>query len=153
MRESSILFVMGEAAIDLAIVGKDFERAAMDFPCAFVAIAPLADLSAWEESDDLCLAVCRVEDKYEPSIIQQELPQRATFEPPLQRAAQPSKEPEQQHSTDPANNVDCNRAGSGCGIEQFSNTRHLYLPPNAARERRAKAARSADVASPTRSAC
>ena len=117
MRESTILFVMGEAAIDLAVVSKDFERAAMNFPCAFVAIAPLSNLTAWEKGNSLCLAMCGVEDKYEPSIIQQELPQRSTLEPPFQRAAQPSKEPEQQHSTDPANNVDGNRAGSGCGIE------------------------------------
>lgn len=138
MRESSILFVMGEAAIDLAVVGKDFECAAMNFPCAFIAIASLANLTTWEESDDLCLAVCGVEDKYEPSTILQELSQRAALEPPLQRATQPSKETEQQHSTDPANNVDGDRAGGGCGIEQVSNTSHLYLPPNVVVQRQAE---------------
>ena len=84
MRESSILFVMGEAAIDLAVVGKDFERAAMNFPCTFVAITSLADLTAWEESDDLCLAECGVEGVSEFLCVRHTMTTRSQYAKPTE---------------------------------------------------------------------
>jgi hypothetical protein len=124
VRQSPGRLVVDEPTVDPFVLSQDFERAASNTPCIFVAISSFPDFAIWKKGNNLCLAVRRVEDEYESATAQQKLHERTSPEPPTQRSCQPSNDAEKKRSANRARNVYRDGAYSSRWIKKISNGRH-----------------------------